>query len=149
VRAELHQAEGDPDTWTLSPGRRRSIAGFVDLCEEDNRDGETSKCHGRIARNSSCSRWKGEGVVAHSLRSSEERGWRWNGVASELARRQQWQRSCARFGARYRKKNGALGVGPTLDKLGARGKGSRPPGASGAAPRMAELAGRLDCSNLK
>jgi hypothetical protein len=47
------------------------------------------------------------------------------------------------------KKNGALGVGPTLDKLGARGKGSRPPGASGAAPRMAELASRLDCSNLK
>jgi hypothetical protein len=62
ARAELHEAEGNPDTWTLLPGRRRSIAGFVDLCEEDNRDGETSKCHGRIARNSNCSRWKGEGA---------------------------------------------------------------------------------------
>jgi hypothetical protein len=48
ARAELHEAEGNP--------------GFVDLCEEDNRDGETSKCHGRIARNSNCSRWMGEGA---------------------------------------------------------------------------------------
>jgi hypothetical protein len=72
ARDEIHKAKGDPDTWTSQPGRRRSIAGVIDLREEDNRDGENFKMHGKIARNSSCSQWKGEGVEAHQFRCSYE-----------------------------------------------------------------------------
>jgi hypothetical protein len=43
ARDEIHKAKGDPDTWTSQPGRRRSIAGVIDLREEDNRDGENFK----------------------------------------------------------------------------------------------------------